>query len=204
MDDDPEWVVCAVARTEAEIALCRLGFAPGERVDPWQRLREDWERCHVVPVDLACLARAADIGCRHQLRTLDALHLAAADRLPRPLVVLTFDRRQADAARSLDLMMGARYRFGQWVASAGLVYLGEAETDNPSERGQSNSLLVNTVGLNYNFGNGFELYGFGGLVTYGRTGLSPMSSPGNAAFTNIDSRISKSGNYVGVGAQFTF
>jgi len=105
MDDDPEWVVCAVARTEAEIALCRLGFAPGERVDPWQRLREDWERCHVVPVDLACLARAADIGCRHQLRTLDALHLAAADRLPRPLVVLTFDRRQADAARSLDLIV---------------------------------------------------------------------------------------------------
>jgi len=108
------------------------------------------------------------------------------------------------AARSVDLLMGARYRFGKWVASAGLVYLGQAETDNPSERGQSNSLLVNTVGLNYNFGNGFELYGFGGLVTYGRKGLSPMSSPGNAAFTNIDSRVSKSGNYVGVGAQFTF
>ena len=90
-------------RTEAEIALCRLGFDPGESVDPWQRLREDWERCHVVPVDPDCLARAAEVGCRHQLRTLDALHLAAADRLPRPLVVLTFDRRQADAARSLDL-----------------------------------------------------------------------------------------------------
>ena len=108
------------------------------------------------------------------------------------------------AARSLDLMMGARYRFGQWVASAGLVYLGEADTDNPSERGQSNSLLVLSPGLNYNFGNGFEVYAFGGLVTYGRKGLSPMSSPGNAAFTNIDSRVSKSGNYVGVGAQFTF
>lgn len=108
------------------------------------------------------------------------------------------------AARSLDLMMGARYRFGKWVASAGLVYLGEADTDNPSERGQSNSLLVLSPGLNYNFGNGFEVYGFGGLVTYGRKGLSPMSMPGNAAFTNIDSRISKSGNYVGIGGQFTF
>lgn len=108
------------------------------------------------------------------------------------------------AARSLDLLMGVRYRFGKWVASAGLVYLGEAETDNPTERGQSNSLLVNTLGLNYNFGNGFELYGFGGLVTYGRKGLSPMSMPGNAAFTNIDSRITKSGNYVGIGGQFTF
>ena len=105
MDDDPEWVVCEVARTEAEIALCRLGFDPGESVDPWQRLREDWERCHVVPVDPACLARAAEVGCRHQLRTLDALHLAAADRLPRPLVVLSFDRRQADAARSLEFIV---------------------------------------------------------------------------------------------------
>ena len=105
MDDDPEWVVCAVARTEAEIALCRLGFDPAGRGEPWQGLREDWERCHVVPVDPACLALAAEIGCRHQLRTLDALHLAAADRLPRPLVVLTFHRRQADAARSLDLIV---------------------------------------------------------------------------------------------------
>lgn len=105
MDDDPEWVVCAVARAEAEIALCRLGFDPAESVDPWQRLREDWERCHVVPVDPACLARAAEVGCRHQLRTLDALHLAAADRLPRPLMVLTFDRRQADAARLLDFIV---------------------------------------------------------------------------------------------------
>ncbi len=103
MEDDPQWVVCAVARPEAEIALCRLGFEPAEQVDPWRNLREDWERCHVVPVDPACLTRAAEIGCRHDLRTLDAVHLAAADRLPRPLVVLTFDRRQADAARSLGL-----------------------------------------------------------------------------------------------------
>jgi hypothetical protein len=108
------------------------------------------------------------------------------------------------AARSVDLMMGARYRFGKWVASAGLVYLGKADTDNPSERGQSNSLLVLSPGLTYNFGNGFEVYGFGGLVHYGRKGLSPMSMPGNAAFTNIDSRITRSGNYVGIGGQFTF
>ena len=46
---------------------------------------------------------AAEIGCHHGARTLDAVHLAAADRLPRPLVLLTFDRRQADAARSMEL-----------------------------------------------------------------------------------------------------
>lgn len=105
MDEDPEWVVSSIARTETEITLCRLGFDPEGTADLRQRVREDWERCHVVPVDPACLASAARIGCRHEVRMLDALHLAAADRLPRPLVMLTFDRRQADAARSMALIV---------------------------------------------------------------------------------------------------
>ncbi|HEU5204905.1 MAG TPA: type II toxin-antitoxin system VapC family toxin [Candidatus Limnocylindrales bacterium] len=104
MRDDPEWVALALARTEAEITLCRLGF-PMDEGDVWQRLRADWERCHVVPVDPACLERATEIGCEFEVRTLDALHLAAADRLPRPLVMLTFDQRQADAARSMDFVV---------------------------------------------------------------------------------------------------
>ena len=103
MGDDTEWVVSALARTEAEIALCRLGFERDASGEPAQRLRDDLERCHIVPVDVASLERAAEIGCRYDIRTLDALHLAAAERLPRPLVMLTFDRRQADAARAMDL-----------------------------------------------------------------------------------------------------
>jgi predicted nucleic acid-binding protein len=103
MDEDRQWAVSAVARTEAEITLCRLGFGPGESEEVWRRLREDWERCHVIPVDPACLGRAVEIGCRYEVRTLDALHLAAAVRLPQPMVILTFDGRQANAARSMDL-----------------------------------------------------------------------------------------------------
>jgi len=103
MGEDGEWAMSAVARTEAEISLCRLGFEPDESEGVWERLREDWERCHVIPVDPPCLGRAAEIGCRYEVRTLDALHLAAADRLPQPLVVLTFDRRLADAARLMEL-----------------------------------------------------------------------------------------------------
>lgn len=103
MGEDPEWVVSAVARTETKITLCRLGFGLSESATVWVGLREDWERCHVVPVDPACLERAAELGCQHEVRTLDALHLAAADRLPRPMVMLTFDRRQADAARAMGL-----------------------------------------------------------------------------------------------------
>jgi predicted nucleic acid-binding protein len=103
MDDDREWVVSAVARTEVEITLCRLGFEPDQLAELSGRLRRDWERCHVVPVDPACLDRAAEIGCQYQVRTLDAVHLAAADRLPAQSVVLTFDQRQAEAARMMDL-----------------------------------------------------------------------------------------------------
>jgi predicted nucleic acid-binding protein len=105
MGEDSDWVVSAVARPEAEITLCRLGFERDGSADVWQRLRADWERCHVIPVDPACLRRATELGCRYEVRTLDALHLAAADRLPRPLVVLTFDQRQADAARSMDFLV---------------------------------------------------------------------------------------------------
>lgn len=103
MAEDLDWVVSAVARIEAEITLCRLGFDSDVGATVVASLREDLQRCHVVPVDPACLERAAELGCEHEVRTLDALHLAAADRLPRPLVVLTFDRRQADAARAMGL-----------------------------------------------------------------------------------------------------
>jgi len=105
MGSDPEWVVSSVARTEAEITLCRLGFDRDDGTGVRRRLADDWGRCYVVPVDPDCLERAGEIGCRYDIRTLDAIHLAAADRLPRPLVVLTFDRRQADAARAMELVV---------------------------------------------------------------------------------------------------
>lgn len=108
------------------------------------------------------------------------------------------------AATSTDWMIGARYKTGPWTASTGMVHLGKASTANPSERGQSNSANVNTVGLNYNYNNGFQVYGFVGMVTYDRLGLAPMSMPGNAAFTNVDSRVTRSGNWAGLGAVYVF
>jgi hypothetical protein len=108
-------------------------------------------------------------------------------------------------AYSVDLMLGLRYRFDeQWTASTGMVYLGRATTKNPSERGQSNTALVNTLGLNYEFGHGLQFYGLAGVVNYGRLGLSPMSMPGNSAFTNVDSRVSRTGNWFGAGAVYVF
>ena len=108
------------------------------------------------------------------------------------------------AAHSMDLMLGLRYRMGAWTGSTGMVHLGKASTDNPSERGQSNTLTVNTLGLNYDFGNGLQAYGLVGMVHYGRKGLAPLSMPAHNAFTNVDSRVATRGNWFGAGAVYTF
>lgn len=107
-------------------------------------------------------------------------------------------------ATSLDLSLGARYKFGQWTASTGMMHMGAASTTNPSDRGGTNSATINTVGLDYNFGRGFQAYGFAALVQYAHKGLSPLTMPSNSAFTNIDSRLKTRGSYVGVGAVYVF
>ncbi len=101
MAADRDWCASALALAEARVALCHLDLAEDDRTKQTVALATDWDFFRVVPVDDLCLARAAEIGCTYRIRTLDAIHLAAADRLPRPAVFLTFDSRQATAARSL-------------------------------------------------------------------------------------------------------
>ena len=55
----------------------------------------------VVEVDAATCELAATIAEQTGVRTLDALHLGAARRLGTVLTFVTFDVRQAHAARSL-------------------------------------------------------------------------------------------------------
>ena len=107
-------------------------------------------------------------------------------------------------ARSTDYLGGVRYRWGKWIFASGLTYLGKASTDNPSERGQSNSATIGTLGATYDVGWGVNVYGLVGAVRYGQLGLSPMSMPTNAAFTDVDSRVAKSGNWITLGAVFVF
>ena len=97
--------VCAsaLARAETLQALHHLAVTPGQHDHLWAALRADWDRFHVVPLDDRCLADAVDIGATYRLRTVDAIHLAAADRLPPPVRYLTFDRRQIPAAAALGL-----------------------------------------------------------------------------------------------------
>jgi predicted nucleic acid-binding protein len=105
MAEDLDWAASNLAQAEAEVTLCRARLGQKAEAAQRQRLRADWERFVVVPVDGPCLLRAAEIGCLHRVRTLDALHLAAADRLPKPLVFMTVDRRQAAAAKAIGLQV---------------------------------------------------------------------------------------------------
>lgn len=103
MDLDPLWFASALCECEARVALCHLGFDPPLLDEQLSALASDWQRFHVIPVDDRCLERAAEIGCEQRVRTLDAIHLAAAERLPRPTPFLTFDRHQSRAAVALGL-----------------------------------------------------------------------------------------------------
>lgn len=112
---------------------------------------------------------------------------------------------RAYSASSTDLSLGAVYRFApKWNVNTGMVYLGKAKTQNPVERGQSNTMLLNTLGVGYEIQPGFSVYGFAGMVNFGKKGLAPLSMPGHAAFTGVDSRVAKSGNWMGLGLVYVF
>ena len=109
------------------------------------------------------------------------------------------------AARSTDFMLGLRkYVNPQLVAYSGLTYLGRAQTDNPSERGQSNTALLASLGARYAVGGGLTVSGAVNAVAYGRKGQAPLSMPAHNAFSNVDSRIAQRGNWVTVEANYQF
>jgi predicted nucleic acid-binding protein len=101
MAADPVWCASALALTEALMVVDHLDVEHQGREELRRTIRDDWERIHVVPVDGRCLDRAAELGRTQPLHTVDALHLAAAERLPRPVTFVTFDPRQIPVALSL-------------------------------------------------------------------------------------------------------
>lgn len=107
-------------------------------------------------------------------------------------------------ASSTDFSLGARYRMDKWTFATGLAYYGKASTSNPSERGQSNSALVNTLQATYAYGHGLEFSVFGGMIHYRHKGFAPLSMPSHSTINGIDSRVTKAGNWVGVGVKYTF
>lgn len=98
---DPEWVTANHTYVEVYRVLhlrARDEYLPGDRA----RLAEDWARLAVVALDDALCRRAGALAVATRTKTLDALHLAAAERAgARSLPFLTYDAKQAIAARAL-------------------------------------------------------------------------------------------------------
>lgn len=101
LDGDDVWCASALALSEALPAIDRLTDETVLRGDLEDAVRLVWDRLHVVPVDQRCLDRAAMLSRQQPLRLADAIHLAAAERLPQPVTFVTFDAAQFGVADSL-------------------------------------------------------------------------------------------------------
>lgn len=101
MGDDPVWCASALALTEALPAIDRLTDEAILRADLEDAVRRAWDHLHVVPLDQRCLDRAAGLARERPVRLTDAIHLAAAERLPAPVRFVTFDPPQIGVAEVL-------------------------------------------------------------------------------------------------------
>ncbi len=101
LDTEPIWAASAMALTEALPAIDRLTDEPILRLDLEDAVRRVWDHLHVVPVDQRCLDRAAALARNQPVRLTDAIHFAAAERLPEPISFVTFDPAQIGIAMGL-------------------------------------------------------------------------------------------------------
>lgn len=99
MDDAEAWSMCRIGYVETVRAVALAG---GRKTV--KRVEADWLSFDVVEVDFPLAQHAAELALSAGLRSLDALHLAAALVLPpENLTVATWDVRLHRAARDQGL-----------------------------------------------------------------------------------------------------
>lgn len=108
INSDPVLVTSWITLVEVRRNLGRL-LAGNELAAARRQVSDDLDHFALVVVDEGVCEAAAEIGEVLGVRSMDAIHLACAKRLRIPsLPFLTFDLRQAQAARSLGLtVLGA-------------------------------------------------------------------------------------------------
>ena len=97
---DTTWITAQHTFVEVRRNLARVlrDRSLGQAKEFFER---DWQRTHVVQLDDDTCRSAAEIAELTGTRTLDALHLAALRRAGEGVALVTFDLRQAAAARTL-------------------------------------------------------------------------------------------------------
>jgi uncharacterized protein len=100
---DAIWITGRHTWVEVVRNLARL-VSGREQARLLRAFRDDWNRINVVELDQTTIDGAAEIAKAYGVRTLDALHLAAAQRVGGTSVpFVTFDVRQAQAARAMGM-----------------------------------------------------------------------------------------------------
>jgi uncharacterized protein len=101
MDRADGWFMCRVGYVET---IRAVGLAAGKTAA--KAVREEWPTFGVIEIDQRLVEDAAELAVGRELRSLDALHLAAALVLPHDdLVVATWDRRLHAAAGAEGLTL---------------------------------------------------------------------------------------------------
>ncbi len=102
MATDPVLVTSRLTEVEMRRNLTRL-MDGQDLTDTRRRLQADLDAFALVALDATTCSEAARIAESTLCRSLDALHLAAAQRAGGHTTMLTFDVRQAQAARSMGM-----------------------------------------------------------------------------------------------------
>ena len=105
LESDPSLVTARHSIVEVRRNLARI-LAPQEASAARTSFARDLDAFAIVELDRATCEAAAGIAETIGVRSLDALHLAAARRVGAPTVpFLTFDLRQAEGARRLGFVV---------------------------------------------------------------------------------------------------
>lgn len=95
------WFICRIGYVETVRAIT---LSAGEMAA--SHFRDEWPAFGVIELDQPLTEQASRLAVDHHLRSLDAVHLAAALVLPRDaLTVATWDRRLHAAAASAELSL---------------------------------------------------------------------------------------------------
>lgn len=104
LENHQVWCASDLALAEGLPAIDRMTDEVILRSDLEDALRYMWDWLYTVPVDAACLDEAGRIGRELPARMSDAIHLAAARRMPKPTSFVTLDPVQIGLAAHAGLV----------------------------------------------------------------------------------------------------
>jgi predicted nucleic acid-binding protein len=101
MKEADGWFICRAGYVETMRAV---GLAAGARAT--EPVRQEWPAFGVIEIDQDLVEGAAQLTLEHELRSMDAIHLAAALVLPREdLTLATWDSRLHGAAGAVGVRL---------------------------------------------------------------------------------------------------